>query len=387
MEWSFIILAAGESRRFGKVNKLDRDLEGLPVWMWSVDLAERLMKAGKIQETVLVVPKGQEEKFRDRVEGLEGRWFVATGGKSRTESVIKGLERARCERVLLHDAARPFASAGLCERVMEKVRRGIGAIPLIPVSDALKKIEDERPPRHIERDGLFATQTPQGFFREEILSLLSRRTKSCADEGQAWMEAGLKLETVKGFSENFKITYPEDLDLAKKVARGRRKIRTGIGYDIHPLAPGRSLVLGGYPIESNLGPVGHSDGDALCHAISDALLGAAGQPDIGTLFPASDPSIKGISSTKILSDVIDRLKTCLWSVEWVDAVVVLQTPRIAQDIARIKESLDGVFTDHGFEGIVNVRVKSGERTGPVGDSEAVMCYAVVTISGIETPRD
>jgi len=197
----------------------------------------------------------------------------------------------------------------------------------------------------------------------------------------------LKLETVKGFSENFKITYPEDLNLAEKVARGRRKIRTGIGYDIHPLAPGRTLVLGGYPIESNLGPVGHSDGDALCHAISDALLGAAGQPDIGTLFPASDPSIKGISSTKILSDVLDRLKTCHWSVEWVDAVVVLQTPKIGQEIERIKETLDSVFTDHGFAEIVNVRVKSGERTGPVGDCEAVMCYAVVTISGIETLRD
>jgi len=118
MEWSFIILAAGESRRFGKVNKLDQELEGLPVWMWSVGLAERLMKAGKIQETVLVVPKGQEKKFRDQVEGLEGRWLVAAGGKSRTESVIKGLERACCEKVLLHDAARPFASVALCERVM-----------------------------------------------------------------------------------------------------------------------------------------------------------------------------------------------------------------------------------------------------------------------------
>jgi 2-C-methyl-D-erythritol 4-phosphate cytidylyltransferase/2-C-methyl-D-erythritol 2,4-cyclodiphosphate synthase len=188
---------------------------------------------------------------------------------------------------------------------------------------------------------------------------------------------------VKGNPENFKITYQEDFKLAEKIAETERSFRTGFGYDIHPLTPGRTLVLGGIEVDSLLGVSGHSDGDALSHAICDALLGAAGEPDIGVLFPSSDPSLKGVRSTRLLEDVLKRLRRNSWSIEYVDAVIVLQAPRIAREIALIKESLNDLFSRHGFPKTVNLRAKSGERTGPVGNSEAVECYAVATLSGIQ----
>jgi 2-C-methyl-D-erythritol 4-phosphate cytidylyltransferase/2-C-methyl-D-erythritol 2,4-cyclodiphosphate synthase len=254
---------------------------------------------------------------------------------------------------------------------------------VIAVNDALKRIDADERPVHVEREGLYAAQTPQAFPRGELLEVLRARKEACVDDGQAWLESGRKLEMVKGNPENFKITYREDFELAERIAGTGRSFRTGIGYDIHPLTPGRPLVLGGIEIGSPLGALGHSDGDALSHAICDALLGAAGEPDIGVLFPSSDPSLKGVRSTRLLEDVLKRLTEKNWSIESVDAVIVLQAPKIAREIAHIKESLNDLFSRHGFARTVNVRAKNGERTGPVGNSEAVECYAVATLSGIQ----
>lgn len=384
-DWSFVILAAGEGRRFGKNRKQYRLLGGVPLWLWSARLASFLMEAAKVEEALLVVPEGAEAEHRARTAGMAGSWQVLAGGRTRSESVTKALESANGVKALIHDAARPFATTGLCEALMEKAVGNKGAIPVVSVSDALKRNSGGSPATHVDRDGLFGAQTPQAFPRRELLSVLKNRKEPCADDAQAWTESGRELETVEGLRENFKITYPEDFELAKKLARDKRITRTGIGYDLHPLVPGRRLVLGGARIESPLGPDGHSDGDALCHAICDALLGAAGEPDIGMLFPSSDPSLEGISSVSILEDVLARVQRGNWAVVWVDAVVVLQVPRVASHMARVKESLNCVFGKHGFPGVVNVRAKSGERTGPVGEAEALECYAVVTLSGLEAP--
>lgn len=382
-DWAFIILAAGESRRHAVGMKQYRSLGPYPLWMWSARLSASLMATGKVRETVIVVPEGTEEKHRTGIDGMTGRWRIASGGRTRQESVMKGLEATGCTNVLVHDAARPFATTALCDRLIEKARHGSGVIPVIAVNDALKRIGADERPVHVDREGLYAAQTPQAFPRGELLEVLRARKEPCVDDSQAWLESGRKLETVKGNPENFKITYQEDFKLAEKIAETERSFRTGFGYDIHPLTPGRTLVLGGIEVDSPLGVSGHSDGDALSHAICDALLGAAGEPDIGVLFPSSDPSLKGIRSTRLLEDVLKRLRSNNWSIESVDAVIVLQAPRIAREIALIKESLNDLFSRHGFPKTVNLRAKSGERTGPVGNSEAVECYAVATLSGIQ----
>jgi 2-C-methyl-D-erythritol 4-phosphate cytidylyltransferase/2-C-methyl-D-erythritol 2,4-cyclodiphosphate synthase len=380
-DWAFIILAAGESRRYGKGRKQYRRLGPLPLWLWSGRLAAELMAAGKITETVIVVPGETEEEHRTWIANSKGTWKVVPGGRTRRESVVTGLKAAGAENVLVHDAARPFVTPDLCGKLMKGAAPGTGVVPVLSVRDALKRIDEDGKPNHVDREGLYATQTPQAFPRKDLLAVLQDREEPCVDEGQAWVESGRKLQTVEGNPENFKITYQEDFELAAKIVDSKRNIRTGIGYDIHQLTPGARLVLGGVEIDSPLGPSGHSDGDALTHAICDALLGAAGESDIGVLFPASDPSLKGIKSLRLLEDVIERLKTREWFIEWVDAVIVLQAPGIADEINRIRESLDDIFGVYGFHARVNVRAKSGERAGPVGNSEAVECYAVATLSG------
>ncbi|MFP4481698.1 MAG: 2-C-methyl-D-erythritol 2,4-cyclodiphosphate synthase [Thermovirgaceae bacterium] len=382
-DWAFIILAAGESRRYAKGRKQYRRLGSFPLWMWSARLAAGLMEAGKVREAVVVVPDGAEAEHRIPTGEMKGIWWVVRGGCTRCESVMKGLEATERKNALVHDAARPFATPGLCDRLMKKVRRGKGAIPLIAVNDALKQIDADERPIHVERENLYAVQTPQAFPRMELLEVLQTRKEPCVDDSQAWLESGREIETVKGNPENFKITYPEDFELAERIAGSRRRFRTGIGYDIHALTPERPMMLGGIQIDSPLGASGHSDGDALCHAICDALLGAAGEPDIGVLFPSSDLSLKGVKSTGLLAEVITRLQERNWSIEWIDAVIVLQAPRIGNEIPRIKESLNNIFSRLGFPRIVNLRAKSGENTGSVGNSEAVECYAVATLSGIE----
>lgn len=380
-DWAFIILAAGESRRYGKGKKQYRRLGSLPLWMWSGRLAAELMAAGKIEETVIVVPGATEEEHRTWIANSKGTWKVVPGGRTRRESVVAGLKAAEAENVLIHDAARPFATPDLCGKLMTGAGPRNGVVPVLSVRDALKRIDEDGKPNHVDRDGLYVTQTPQAFPRKELLVVLQDREEPCVDDGQAWVESGRKLQTVEGNPENFKITYQEDFELAEKIVDSKRYVRTGIGYDIHQLTPGVRLVLGGVEIDSPLGPSGHSDGDVLTHAICDALLGAAGESDIGVLFPASDPSLKGIKSLRLLEDVIERLKKRECFVEWVDAVIVLQAPGIAAEIKRIRKSLGDVFGVYGFPASVNVRVKSGERTGPVGNSEAVECYAVATLSG------
>jgi len=382
-DWSFIILAAGESRRYARGRKQYRTLGPFPLWMWSARLSASLMTSGKVRETVIVVPEGTEEAHMRATGGMSGRWRITTGGRTRRESVIKGLEATDGLNVLVHDGARPFATAGLCDRLIGKARHGNGVIPVVAVNDALKRIDADERPVHVEREGLYAAQTPQAFPRGELLEVLRARKEACVDDGQAWLESGRQLEMVKGSPENFKITYQEDFELAEKIAGAKRTFRTGFGYDIHPLTPGKPLVLGGIEVDSPLGSSGHSDGDALSHAICDALLGAAGEPDIGVLFPSSDPSLKGVRSTKLLEEVLKDLTAKNWSVVSVDAVIVLQSPRIAGEVTRIKKSLNDLFGRHGFSGTVNLRAKSGERIGPVGNSEAVECYAVATLSGVE----
>ena len=154
-------------------------------------------------------------------------------------------------------------------------------------------------------------------------------------------------------------------------------LKIGLGYDIHPLVAGRSLVLGGLAVPGPRGLLGHSDGDALVHAIIDALLGAAGEGDIGRLYPDTDPRTKGISSLQILGEVMDRLKADGWSVANVDAVVVAEEPKIAPLAGAMKKVLCPVLGVADAD--LSIKGKTNEGLGPVGESRAVACWAVALI--------
>jgi 2-C-methyl-D-erythritol 4-phosphate cytidylyltransferase/2-C-methyl-D-erythritol 2,4-cyclodiphosphate synthase len=311
---------------------------------------------------------------------------------------------------------------------MERTTPTVGAIPVMPIAEAIKRLDGTGKVQALDREGLYATQTPQSFFRETLMWALEKdnaepchafthsafahsafKRSAFRDEAEAWLAAGLDLCCVEGERLNFKVTWPEDLELAEALASRRaarlkergeimnekldenmneKVVRTGIGYDVHRLTPGRPLVLGGVSVPSSLGLLGHSDADVLTHAVADALLGAAGLPDIGNLFPASDESYKDADSMDLLRRVVSLVRGERWEVVWVDAVIEAQVPRLNAHLPSMREKLSAVLNpkpnsnplvpEEGF--CVNLKAKSAEKTGDPGLGRSMTCRAVATLS-------
>jgi 2-C-methyl-D-erythritol 4-phosphate cytidylyltransferase/2-C-methyl-D-erythritol 2,4-cyclodiphosphate synthase len=353
------------------------------MWLWGARAAERLHSQGLIDELVVVFPDGYES---EEVDNLRCPVTFACGGAERTDSVLKGLEAATSEYVMIHDAARPFLDIGICEALMEKTSAERGVVPLLPSIDSLKEVKDGSI-SPIPRETIFRTQTPQAFGRKSLLVTLKEAGGTATDEATIWLAASKELVWVPGDEKNFKITNDFDWFVAKSLVNDMHEIRTGFGYDIHELVTGRRLVLGGLEIPSPLGLLGHSDADVLCHAISDALLGASGLGDIGGHFPASDMRYKDIDSTIILEQVLEMLAANGWSVNWIDIVLIAQVPRLNSIMPQVLSNLGRRFTVYDLMSKINIKVKSGEYIGSAGRAECMECHVVATIERFaEIPR-
>lgn len=372
MNAAFVILAAGKGERLGGQPKQFRLLGAKPVFRYSLEMAQQLERKNVISQIVIALPPDCEtpEKLNIPPEAA-----VVQGGATRSLSVLNALKACRTELVLLHDAARPFVDAALCCRVLAAADGVCGVVPLLPETNALKKRADGRITA-VDRSGIYITQTPQLFPRVPLEKMLENA--SCSDykdEAELWLKNGCVLRSVEGEEINFKITSRGDWLMAQRLAAGRAEVRNGLGYDVHPLTPGRRLILGGVEIPSRLGLEGHSDADALCHACADSLLSAAGLPDIGTLFPAADERYRGADSTRLLLQVLNLVTEKGWYVEWVSAVLTAQTPRLAPWKDRIAASMEKILGAGKF----SVTFKSGEGVGPAGNSEAVFVWASATL--------
>lgn len=378
---SFIVVAAGKGTRFrGGEPKQYALVAGSPLWKWSAKIADSLFSKGLVDELVLVVPPEGLERVSGELPGLGVPVTLETGGSERGISVMRGLAAARGRFVLVHDAARPLVSEELCRKLIAEARNAGGAIPVVPVTDALKRLQGKTV-TSVGREGLYRAQTPQAFEREPLMAAMAGFGPKAADESEAWIAAGRPLAFVPGETANFKVTYPEDLSLAEKLLSGTVEWRTGHGYDVHPLVPGRPLVLGGIRIPSSLGLEGHSDADCICHSASDALLGAAGLPDIGTLFPASDPSFKNFFSLDIFRDAAKKVQAEGWVVRWLDITLVAQVPKLGHLLGQMRATMEEALgsPSAGLRRI-NIKVKSGEAVGPVGEGKCMECHAIATLS-------
>ena len=379
--WSFLIVAGGSGSRLGGAPKQFRSLGGMPVWRWSAAIAEGLWRAGKLAELVLVVPK----EYRDETAGghkLRIPTLVTAGGKTRSESVMNGLKLCSGSHVLVHDAARPFITTELCERLMEKAIEDGSAVPLLPSADSLKKRNGEGL-TCVDRHDYLRTQTPQVFERKALMGAIEAFGLDGTDEAAAWMAAGRELGVVSGEESNFKITTQFDWNVASALAEPMVERRVGHGYDIHKLVEGRRLVLAGVEIEdSRLGLYGHSDADLVTHTVMDAILGAAGEPDIGTIFPASDEKWKDAVSTELLEAVLERVRSKGWRVDWVDVTLEAQTPKLGHLIGAFTENILRYLREESGERNFNIKVKSGEGCGSVGRSECMVCHGVASLSRV-----
>ena len=376
--WSFLIAAGGSGQRLGGEPKQFRELAGRPLWKWSWEIAEGLRRNGEIDDIVLVVPREYERGIRRETEDIE--LTVTCGGATRSESVVRGLMKCRGSHVLVHDGARPFISAELCRRLMAAAGGVSGAVPLLPSVDSLKKIEDEKI-ACADRSLYFRTQTPQAFERARLISAIEAGGLDWTDEASVWLAAGEPLVSVTGEEGNFKVTTPFDWEMACALTERAIEKRTGHGYDIHQLVEGRPLIIAGILLEGEkFGLLGHSDADLVTHTVMDALLGAAGEPDIGTLFPASEERWRDADSVALLHRVLELLSSKGWRVDWVDVTLNAQRPRMGHLVPRFIEKMNGELGGSGERRLFNMKIKSAEHCGSAGRGECMICHGVATIS-------
>lgn len=377
--WSFLIVAAGAGSRIGGVPKQFRLLGDSPVWKWSANTAEQLWLEGTLAELVLVVPERDRQEVC-RSHGMKMPVKVVAGGKTRTESVLNGLKTCAGSHVLVHDGARPFITRELCLRVIKEAEKYGSAIPVLPTSDSLE-IKADGDIQCIDRINFFRVQTPQAFDKNKLIAAIEAYGTHGTDEAAAWEAARNKLCHAEGDERNFKITSPHDWVVAQSLVGIKKEIRTGHGYDVHRLAPGRKLVLAGVELpQAPEGLLGHSDADIIIHTIMDAILGAAGEPDIGTLFPAESAEFSGADSRKLLEAIVARVRNRGWKIEWVDISLIAQKPKLGNLIPAFIDNLRPYLQEKNGKLNINLKIKSGEECGSAGRGECMICHGVATLS-------
>jgi len=353
--------------------------------LWHV--LARLEASPLVTDIVLVVRREDMDYCRQLSEG-GGFAKVATfvpGGGERSASVYRGLQETRAAMVLVHDAVRPFISAGLLERVVAATCEHGAALPALPVVETIKEVANARVVGTPRRERLWQAQTPQGFDRELLLRAYHAAgpDAGATDDAALVERLGHPVCVVPGEADNRKLTTPEDLAWAEWRVRAREEVpamglRIGQGYDVHRLAEGRPLVLGGIVVPFDRGLAGHSDADVLTHAIIDALLGALAAGDIGQLFPDTDAQYKDISSLALLEQVGTLLAERGARVLHIDAVVAAEQPKLAPHIAGMRQMLAATL---GLElGQVSLKATTTERLGFVGREEGMEAQAVALLA-------
>ncbi len=340
--------------------------------------ARVLAGSGVVDEIVAVVPAGDEARGEADLQGLAVPVRAVAGGAARADSVRAGLEAlGDVAVVLVHDAARPFASPGLARAVAEAAAARGAALAALPATDTVKRGDGDRVAETLDRRVLWLAQTPQGFRAPLLRQAFAAAGGSAAvatDECQLVERLGAEVVLVPGEAGNFKITGADDLARARALLEPA--VAMGVGYDVHAFAPGRKLVLGGVAFEGD-GLLGHSDADICAHAICDAVLGAAGLGDIGRHFPDTDPRWKGVSSLLLLREVAGKARALGWSVGNCDVTLAARRPKIAPRAdemrARLAEAL-GVSPAQ-----VNVKGTTGEGLGFVGRGEGIAAHAVALL--------
>jgi 2-C-methyl-D-erythritol 4-phosphate cytidylyltransferase/2-C-methyl-D-erythritol 2,4-cyclodiphosphate synthase len=302
------------------------------------------------------------------------------GGETRQNSVRFGLESLAAQapdRVLIHDAARPFVDDALIDRVLDALDASPGAIPAVAVADTLKRGAAGRIETTVPREGLWRAQTPQGFRYADVLALHHRFAGTAYTDDAALLEAGgLAVALVDGSEDNFKITTADDLRRAA-VILGGGETRMGTGFDVHAFHAGDHVMLGGVKVPHDKGLEGHSDADVALHALTDALLGAIAEGDIGVHFPPTDPRWKGASSDRFLRHAAYLAQAKGAVIVNVDLTVICERPKIGPHRpAMVKRIAEILSIDPGR---VSVKGTTTERLGFLGRGEGIGAQAVATI--------
>ena len=378
-----IIAAGGRGDRMGG----DRPkqllvLGGVTIVQRSVETFDR---CDQVDEIVLVVPSAlaTDASLAFTPGGTPLR--VVPGGARRQDSVAHGFDASSSssEIFVIHDAARPLCPPAVISRTIESASRHGAAIAALGPHDTVKQraAGDGRfVGRTLARQSIVLAQTPQAFRREVLAEAirLGRGGMEATDEAVLAERAGYRVALVDGDPRNIKITTERDLSIARQLlAETVVSGRVGFGYDVHRLVEGRPLVLGGIRIPHDRGLAGHSDADAVCHAVADAILGAAASGDIGRHFPDTDPRWAGTSSIELLQAVVDLVRSRGFVVVNLDVVIVAERPKLGPHADRMREAMASAV---GIEpDAVSIKAKTNEGLDAVGRGEAIATHAVAMV--------
>jgi 2-C-methyl-D-erythritol 4-phosphate cytidylyltransferase / 2-C-methyl-D-erythritol 2,4-cyclodiphosphate synthase len=346
---------------------------------------EALSSHQKIDAVLTVIGDGDRALYDEAVRGLPKLLPPVIGGATRQQSVRNGLEALAADPprvVLVHDAARPFVPASVIASVIGACDAAHGAIPVLPITETIKRIEADAVAATIPRERLATAQTPQGFPFAALLEAHRRAAaegrNDLTDDAAVAALADLAVRVVEGDRANMKITNPADFAVAEGLLATARETRTGQGFDVHAFGPGDRVWLCGVEIAHERGLVGHSDADVGLHALTDALLGAIGDGDIGEHFPPSDPKWRGASSDRFLADAVGRVHARSGRIVNVDVTLVCEAPKIGPHRAKMQAriaAIAGISADR-----VGVKATTNEKMGFIGRGEGIVAMAIATVS-------
>ena len=365
-----VVVAAGQGLRAGQpLPKQFAMWRGKPVLRYSV---EALLASGA-DPLIVAIPENGEAAARQALEGLTG-YELVTGGATRQQSVARALSAiGSADRVLIHDAARPDLPETVIARLLDALDDAPGAIPVLPVVDSLSRDENGLMVGTARREELRRVQTPQAFRFADIRGAHAtwEGDPVAGDDAQVLRAAGGDVAHVAGDERLAKLTFAEDFMTALP------PMRVGMGYDVHRLAEGEELWLGGIRIEHERGLAGHSDADVALHAIVDALLGAIANGDIGSHFPPSDPQWKGASSDRFLAHAARLVTDAGYAVGNIDLTIICEAPKIGPHRQAMRERIADLL---GVDiNAISVKATTTERLGFTGRGEGIAAQAIASV--------
>ena len=369
-----LIVAAGKGERLGgDVPKQYRAIGGRPVLRWAV---EAMAGHPRIDSVRVVVGAGQNAIANTLLEGLPVGELIH-GGAQRSDSVLNGLQAIGEGTVLIHDAARPFCPPVVIDRLLAALQDSDGAVPVLPVADTLA-MGGETLESPVDRKNLLRVQTPQAFHVEDLIYAYEEAGRASAtDESTVMLAAGLKVATVEGDPMLDKLTTPADWARAEGILASRMVPRTGMGFDVHGFGGEGPIMLGGIAVPHPRGLAGHSDADVVLHAITDALLGAAGLGDIGQHFPPSDPQWKGASSDLFLAHAAKLIFERTGIIDHVDCTIIAEEPKVGPHRPAMRERIAAIL-GLGIDQ-VSIKATTTEGLGFTGRREGIAAQAVANI--------
>ncbi|WP_100693372.1 bifunctional 2-C-methyl-D-erythritol 4-phosphate cytidylyltransferase/2-C-methyl-D-erythritol 2,4-cyclodiphosphate synthase [Bartonella sp. 1-1C] len=389
MSIAAIILAAGRSKRAGSSQngpKQYRILGQKPVIYHTIHC---FLQHTSITTIVLVIHPDDRQICENAIADLKEHLIIVEGGDTRQISTLHGLnalKNIKPKYIHIHDGARPFVEKKLLEQIHTIVDHRKGVLPILPVSDTLKRLSNTGHVLDtIPRTNLYTAQTPQCFPFELILAAHEKARQSdqqnFTDDSAIAEWFGIPMQTVPGNPNNIKITWPEDFETAYSYLQKRTQmfpdIRTGHGYDVHAFEKGDYLILCGIKIPFKQKLSGHSDADVALHALTDALLATQGAGDIGTHFPPSDPQWKNASSEVFLRYAINIIKQADGRIANVDITLIAEEPKINPYRHIMTENLSNILKLSTNR--ISIKATTNEKLGFIGREEGIAALAVTTV--------